>query len=92
MLRKMAMVFALGAALLGAVGSRASAQTVAVGAYVAGPPVVVEVIPVAPGPDYIWIPRFHRWYPRAYYYGYGPRFYGHRFEHYRFYGRPGWRR
>ena len=85
MQRKLAVVFALGATLLGAVGSRASAETVTVGAYVAGPPVIVEVIPVSPGPEYIWVPQYHRWYPRAFYYG-------PRFERFRFYGRPGWRR
>jgi hypothetical protein len=85
MVRKLAVVFALGAALVGAVGSQAQAETVKVGAYVAGPSVVVEVIPAAPGPDFIWVPFYHRWFPRAYYYG-------HRFERYRFYGRPGWRR
>jgi hypothetical protein len=94
MVRKLAVGFALGAALLGAVGKPASAQAVRIGAYVAGPPVVIEV-PVAPGPDYIWVPQYHRWYPRAYFYG--RRFeYGRRFDRYRYYDRDhdrdGWRR
>jgi hypothetical protein len=84
MVRKLAVGFALGAALLGTVGKPVSAQPVRVGAFVAGPPVVVEVVPVAPGPDYIWYPQYHRWYPRAY-------FYRH-FDRDRYYGRRGWRR
>jgi hypothetical protein len=59
---KMGLVLAFGAALLGTVGSRASAQiAVRGGFYVAAPPVYVEVVPGAPGPDYIWIPQYHRW-------------------------------
>ena len=58
---KIGLVVALGAALLGTVGTRASAQAVRGGFYVAAPPVYVEVAPVAPGPDYVWIPQYHRW-------------------------------
>ena len=62
MVGKMGLTLALGATLLGAASGRASAQAVVRGGfYVAAPPAYVEVVPVAPGPDYIWIPRYHRW-------------------------------
>ena len=32
----------------------------------APPPPLVEVIPAAPSPDYIWIPGHHRWNGRRY--------------------------
>jgi len=33
---------------------------------VAPPPLVVETVPVAPGPNYVWLPGFHRWDGHAY--------------------------
>jgi hypothetical protein len=83
---KFGVMFALVAALLGAVGSRASAQVVRAGVFVAAPPVYVEVIPVAPGPDYIWIPQYHRWVFRGWGFGFDR---GRRFEHYPVYERRG---
>jgi hypothetical protein len=61
MLRKLVSTLALGATLVGVVGSEASAQPVGTGAgvTVAVPPVYVAV--GSPGPGYVWVPRFHRW-------------------------------
>jgi len=30
------------------------------------PPVVVERVPVAPGPGYVWVPGYYRWSGREY--------------------------
>jgi hypothetical protein len=61
MLRKLVSTLALGATLVGVVGSQASAQPVGteVGVTVAVPPVYVAV--GSPGPGYVWVPRLHRW-------------------------------
>ena len=62
MVGKMGLTLALGATLLGVAGGRASAQVaVRGGFYVAAPRAYVEVLPGAPGPDYVWIPQYHQW-------------------------------
>jgi hypothetical protein len=33
---------------------------------VAPPPIVVETVPVAPGPNHVWIAGYHRWDGHAY--------------------------
>jgi hypothetical protein len=38
------------------------------------PPPAVEVVPVAPGPDYYWVAGYHRWY-RGRYMWVGGRYY-----------------
>ncbi len=83
---KLGVVLALGAALLGAAGTRASAQVVRAGVYVGAPPVYVQVVPVAPGPEYIWAPQYHRWVLPGWGYGFDR---GRRFERYPVYGRRG---
>ena len=83
---KLGVVMALGAALLGTVGTRASAQIVRAGVYVAAPPVYVQVVPVAPGPEYIWMPQYHRWVLPGWGYAFDR---GRRFERYPVYERRG---
>jgi hypothetical protein len=61
MLRKLVSTLALGATLVGVVGSEASAQPVATRVVVSVPPVYVSVVAGSPGPGYVWVPRFHRW-------------------------------
>jgi hypothetical protein len=61
--------------------------------YYAPPPVVTYAVPVAPGPEYAWVPGYYYpvgpryywragyWAPRPYAGAYwvGPRYYGHRY-------------
>jgi hypothetical protein len=79
MMKKMALTLAMGFGLLVASSKQASAQRVVVGvavppAVVVVPPAYVEIGP-PPGPGYVWIPSFHRWGYRPYYYRPAPRFY-----------------
>jgi hypothetical protein len=70
MQNKLGVVLALSAALLVASGSRASAQVIRAGVYVSAPPAYVEVVPVSPGPEYIWAPQYHRWVLRGWGWGF----------------------
>lgn len=60
MVRKVAIALAMSAGLLGITSARASAQGIVGGVYVAVPPVYVQV-GAAPGPGYVWVPRYRRW-------------------------------
>ena len=67
---KTGLVLALSAAMLGTLGSKASAQIVG-GVYVPAPQAYVEVGP-PPGYGYIWVPAHRRWeYRPQFDYGYG---------------------
>jgi hypothetical protein len=70
MLRKVMTTLALSAALVGGIGTAASAQPMVAQVSLAGPPVYIGVEVGPPGPGYIWVPRFHRWVYRGY--GWGP--------------------
>jgi hypothetical protein len=61
MVRKAIMALAIGAALVGAVGTRASAQVVSARVIIGAPAVYAGVVVGAPGPGYLWDARFHRW-------------------------------
>jgi len=70
MVRKAALALAMIAGLLGITSAQASAQAIVGRVYVAVPPVYVALGP-APGPGYVWVPRYRRWEFR----GYDHRFY-----------------
>jgi|HubBroStandDraft_4_1064222.scaffolds.fasta_scaffold52618_2 hypothetical protein len=73
MVRKTLMALAIGAALMAAVGTRASAQAVSARVVVGAPVVYAGAVIPAPGPGYEWVPAYHRWFYRGP--GWGPRFY-----------------
>lgn len=73
MVRKTLMALAIGAALMGAMGTRASAQVVSARVVVGAPAVYVGAVIPSPGPGYVWVPAYHRWFYRGL--GWGPRFY-----------------
>ncbi|GEM_PF-5510656 len=79
---KAALALGIGAALVAVAGRPASAQAIVGGAYLAVPPLYVEIGP-PPGPGYVWVPGHRRWeyrgafdrdyyrdYDRGYYRGY----------------------
>jgi hypothetical protein len=63
MVRKTIMALALGAALVGAVGTRASAQAVRV--VIGAPAAYIGAVVASPGPGYVWVPGYHRWVYRG---------------------------
>lgn len=85
MVRKTLMALAIGAALMGAVGTRASAQMVSARVVVGAPVVYAGAVIPSPGPGYVWVPAYHRWFYRGA--GWGPRFY-HAPVPFRVYPRP----
>lgn len=84
MVRKTLMALAIGAALMGAVGTRASAQVVSARVIVGAPAVYVGAVIPSPGPGYVWVPAYHRWFYRGV--AWGPRFY--RAPEFRVFPRP----
>ena len=85
MVRKTLMALAIGAALMGAVGTRASAQRVSARVVVGAPAIYVGAVIPSPGPGYVWEPAYHRWFYRGF--GWGPRYY-HAPVPFRVYQRP----
>ncbi len=73
MVRKTLMALAIGAALMGAMGTRASAQSLSARVIVGAPAVYVGAVIPSPGPGYVWVPAYHRWFYRGV--GWAPRFY-----------------
>jgi len=53
-------------ALVFMLGTSSALAATRVYVSVAPPPLVVETVPVAPGPNQVWVPGFHRWDGHAY--------------------------
>ncbi|HYB53544.1 MAG TPA: hypothetical protein VEG84_06740 [Thermoanaerobaculia bacterium] len=53
-------------ALILMLGTTPASAATRVYVAVAPPPLVVETVPVAPGPNHVWIAGYHRWDGHAY--------------------------